>query len=137
MTSFSYSSPKTEPAFCCGLSRSGYYDWLTRAPSARSIEDAAFKERIAELHKQARGRYGHRPIYHHLQDEAFDCGRDRTLRLMKERSDERTGYTNGLKGRTFHSSLGSLSLRVPQSRGCEEPYKASMLESRRVRLSSC
>lgn len=46
-----------------------------------------------------------------------------------ERSEERTGYANGLKGRTFHSSLGALSLRVPQTRGCEEPYKPSMLES--------
>jgi putative transposase len=46
-----------------------------------------------------------------------------------ERSDERTGYANGMKGRTFHSSLGALSLRVPQTRGCEEPYKPSMLES--------
>lgn len=46
-----------------------------------------------------------------------------------ERSDERTGYANGMKGRTFHSSLGPLSLRVPQTRGCEEPYKPSMLES--------
>jgi transposase-like protein len=34
-----------------------------------------------------------------------------------------------MKGRTFHSSLGPLSLRVPQTRGCEEPYKPSMLES--------
>lgn len=46
-----------------------------------------------------------------------------------ERSEERTGYANGLKDRTFHSSLGALSLRVPQTRGCEEPYKPSMLES--------
>jgi putative transposase len=46
-----------------------------------------------------------------------------------ERSEERTGYANGLKDRSFHSSLGALSLRVPQTRGCEEPYKPSMLES--------
>lgn len=69
---------------CFGLSRSGYYDWLTREPSARSIEDAVFKERIVEIHKLARGRYGHRPIHDHLRDEELGCGRDRTLRLMKE-----------------------------------------------------
>jgi len=46
-----------------------------------------------------------------------------------ERSEERTGYANGMKERTFHSSVGALSLRVPQTRGCEEPYKPSMLES--------
>lgn len=46
-----------------------------------------------------------------------------------ERSENRTGYSNGLKDRSFHSSMGALNLRVPQTRGCEQPYKASMLES--------
>lgn len=46
-----------------------------------------------------------------------------------ERSDTRIGYANGLKERTLHSSLGALNLKVPQTRGCEEPYKPSMLES--------
>lgn len=69
---------------CFGLSRSGYYDWQLRKPSARHMADQTFKQRIGQLHKQVRGRYGHRPIYHHLRDEALDCGRDRTLRLMKE-----------------------------------------------------
>lgn len=70
---------------CFGLSRSGYYDWQLRSLSARSVEDVAFKRRILELHKQAGERtYGHRPIYAHLREEALGCGRDRTLRLMKE-----------------------------------------------------
>lgn len=70
---------------CFGLSRSGYYDWQLRSPSARSVEDVAFKRRILELHKQAGERiYGHRPLYAHLREEALGCGRDRTLRLMKE-----------------------------------------------------
>lgn len=70
---------------CFGLSPSGYYDWQLRQPSARSIEDQSYKSRILKVHKQANGRiYGHRPIHHHLKDEGLDCGRDRTLRLMKE-----------------------------------------------------
>ena len=69
---------------CFGLSRSGYYDWAEREPSQRKLADATHKIRINELHKQARGRYGHRPIYHHLREEGIQCGRDRTLRLMKE-----------------------------------------------------
>ena len=32
-----------------------------------------------------------------------------------ERSDERTGYANGLKSRSFHSSIGPLDLKVPQT----------------------
>ena len=43
-----------------------------------------YKDRIGELHPQAKGRYGHRPIHEHLKDEQLDCGRDRTLRLMQE-----------------------------------------------------
>ncbi len=67
-----------------GIRRSGYYDWLCRAPSARHIQDKAFKERISKLYEQAKGRYGYRPIYHHLQEEPLSCGRDRVLRLMRE-----------------------------------------------------
>ena len=69
---------------CFGLSRSGYYDWSGRGPSQREREDATHKNLIHELHKQSKGRYGHRPIYHHLREEEISCGRDRTLRLMKE-----------------------------------------------------
>lgn len=69
---------------CFDLSRSGYYDWKGRGRSQRAEEDAAHKSRISELCRQAKGRYGHRPIYHHLAEEGIRCGRDRTLRLMKE-----------------------------------------------------
>lgn len=68
---------------------SGYYAWKQRKPSQRSQEDAVLAERIGQLHQKANCRYGYRPIYHHLQEEGMDCGRDRTLRLMRE---------NGLKG---------------------------------------
>jgi len=67
-----------------GVKCGGYYGWKKRGPSARTVEDGFIKEKIAQIHEQARGRYGHRPIYHHLQDEEIACGRDRTLRLMTE-----------------------------------------------------
>ena len=76
--------PIEELCDCFGLSRRGYYAWLGREPSARACEDASLKERIEVLYKQSKRRYGYRPIYHHLQDECRDCGRDRTLRLMNE-----------------------------------------------------
>ncbi len=80
---------------CFSLSRSGYYDWKERGPSKRESEDTTHKARIAELHHRARGRYGHRPIYHHLLEDGIACGRDRTLRLMKELGIEgiqKTGF---------------------------------------------
>lgn len=69
---------------CLGLSPSTYYRWNKSEPSQHKQDDEAFKCRILELHKQAKGRYGHRPIYYHLEEEHMACGRDRTLRLMKE-----------------------------------------------------
>ena len=67
---------------CLGLSRGGYYAWRGRGTSRRAKDDAVYKEAIRGVHKRARGRYGYRPIYHHLQEEGFNCGRDRGLRLM-------------------------------------------------------
>lgn len=69
---------------CLDVNRSGYYAWKERKPSARAEEDCSYKERIRTLHKKAKGRYGHRPIHEHLKDDEVACGRDRTLRLMKE-----------------------------------------------------
>jgi transposase InsO family protein len=77
------------------VSRSGYYAWQGRGPSERSLEDEGFKQRISELHKKSKRRYGYRPIYHHLKDEELDCGRDRTLRLMSEMGIE------GLQQKSF------------------------------------
>ena len=48
---------------------------------------------------------------------------------LYERSEARNGYANGLKDRTFHSSVGPLALRVPQTRDSDKPYQPSMLES--------
>ena len=68
-----------------GICRSGYYNWRHRAPSVRRIEDEGIKGAILKVHKEAKGRYGHRPMHHHLKDdEGIDCGRDRALRLMRE-----------------------------------------------------
>ena len=78
-----------------GVKRSGYYSWRDRPMSDRKREDANLKSRVMKLHELARGRYGHRPIYHHLQDESIRCGRDRTLRLMTElglNGDQSTRY---------------------------------------------
>ena len=67
-----------------GVSRSGYYRWATAEPSARSQSDLLIKEQIQTIHGQARGRYGYRPVHAHLVENGAECGRDRTLRLMRE-----------------------------------------------------
>jgi putative transposase len=66
------------------ISRSSYYRWRNGTAPVRKQDDERYKEAIMLIHKKARGRYGHRPIYEHLRDQQLGCGRDRTLRLMKE-----------------------------------------------------
>jgi putative transposase len=41
-----------------GVSRSGFYQWLHRAPSPRSAADAALACEVAEVFQEHRGRYG-------------------------------------------------------------------------------
>lgn len=65
-----------------------------------------------------------------LMNAAMLIERSAHLRAgLYERSENRNGYANGLKDRTFQSSVGPLALRVPQTRGSDEPYRPSMLES--------
>jgi putative transposase len=41
-----------------GVSRSGYYDWLGRPPSARAAANTLLLKHIEEIHEQSRGTYG-------------------------------------------------------------------------------
>ena len=66
------------------LKRSAFYAWRQAAPSARKLEDEEIKSELSAIHKQSKGREGHRSCQHHLHDRGVQCGRDRTLRLMKE-----------------------------------------------------
>ena len=43
-----------------GVSRSGFYDWVGREPSARSVRDAQLLELVQWSHERSRGTYGAR-----------------------------------------------------------------------------
>ncbi len=45
-----------------------------------------------------------------------------------QRTEARTGHANGFKPRGLHTGIGGLDLRVPQVRGCEEPFRPSLFE---------
>ena len=45
-----------------------------------------------------------------------------------ERTPERAGHANGFKPRTLKTRVGELSLRVPQVRGADTPFRTSVLE---------
>jgi putative transposase len=66
-----------------GVSRSGYYAWLGREPSARARADAELTTRIEAIHKASRETYGAPRIHAELIDEGAHVGRKRVERLLK------------------------------------------------------
>jgi putative transposase len=67
-----------------GVSRSGYYGWQSRPPSARALSDEVLTERIRAIHAQSRGTYGYRRTTDELTDgQGESVGRHRVARLMR------------------------------------------------------
>jgi putative transposase len=66
------------------VSRSGYYAWCTRKPSARELEDERLRPKIVEAFKTGRGTYGSPRVRDELIDQGFEIGRKRVARLMRE-----------------------------------------------------
>ena len=66
------------------VSRSGFYEWLSRPDSKRSQEDQALKANIRIIHEKNRQLYGERRIKDDLADLGQTVSRKRINRLMKE-----------------------------------------------------
>ncbi len=66
-----------------GVSRSGYYAWRGRMPSARQQANGVLLERIQEVHARSRQTYGAPRIHADLQAQGHNCGRHRVARLMR------------------------------------------------------
>ncbi len=80
-----------------GVSTSGYYAWLGRAPSRRAWEDAVLQARIEEIHERSRGTYGSPRIHAELAAEGKPVGRKRVARLMREAGVEGVSRRKGTK----------------------------------------
>jgi putative transposase len=77
---------------CCqilGVSRSGYYDWLHRPVSERTIEDQRIWEKIKKHWEKSRKTYGSPRILEKLKSEGESIGKHRVARIMRE---------NGIQG---------------------------------------
>jgi putative transposase len=68
---------------CLRVSSSGYYDWRTREPSARAIDNQRLLKRIEVLHTASDGVMGSPRIWDDLRYEGERCGRNRVARLMR------------------------------------------------------
>jgi transposase InsO family protein len=66
------------------VSRSGFYAWVKRAPSARVLRDAVLARRIEEHFEQSSGTYGSPRIHALLKRQGHRTGRKRVARLMRQ-----------------------------------------------------
>jgi putative transposase len=64
------------------VSRSGYYDWCSRAESARSRRNRELTMMIRQPHLESNGVYGTRKIHRGLMLAGEACVRQRVARLM-------------------------------------------------------
>ena len=66
------------------VSRSGYYDWLLRAPSARTQANHTLLEHIRAAHTKHRQAYGALKTWRYLNAVGVVCGKHRVARLRKQ-----------------------------------------------------
>lgn len=65
------------------VSRSGYYEWLTRQTSVRRQQNDELLEKIRLIYYKSEQRYGSPKITHELKTLGYDASRPRVARIMK------------------------------------------------------
>lgn len=73
----------TELCEAFDVSRSGYYDWLERAPSARQQANARLVQEIQRLRQGEEACYGSPRMTEELQARGHACSENRVARLMR------------------------------------------------------
>src|SRR5208337_775449 len=66
------------------VSRSGYYEWLTRTLSNNWKEDLYLSQRIKTIYYENKQRYGSPRIRVELREDGFNCSRNRVASLMRK-----------------------------------------------------
>jgi len=69
------------------VSRSGFYAWGEREPSARSRRDQQLAVKVAAVHAQSRGTYGSPSIRDELVKDGEHVGKKRVARLIVDSHD--------------------------------------------------
>ena len=69
-----------------GVSRSGFYAWLTRPRSTRSLADEALGAKVYQSFVGSDRTYGARRVWHDILELGCRCGLHRIERLMREQA---------------------------------------------------
>lgn len=67
-----------------GVSRGGYYSWLSRTESQKAGQDRQLLLRIRASFRDSRHRYGSPRVHAELREQGVRCGRHRVARLMRK-----------------------------------------------------
>ena len=65
------------------VSTSGYYEWCSRPPSARSQDNARLLRKVRHMHEESNGVFGSPRIWEDLRYDGETCSLNRVARLMK------------------------------------------------------
>lgn len=65
------------------ISRSGFYNWQKRKPSARQLENKQITKEINRVYKASKNRYGSPKITDQLRDNGWQVSRPRVARIMR------------------------------------------------------
>ena len=69
-----------------GVSRGGFYAWLTRPPSQRSRKDEQLAAQVRQSFVRSDRTYGARRVWHDVLEQGLSCGLHRIERLMREQA---------------------------------------------------
>ena len=75
--------PVTWMCEALGVSRSGFFAWLTRPQSERARSDAVLGRIVRDSFERSDRTYGARRVWHDVLAEGFSCGLHRVERLMR------------------------------------------------------
>jgi putative transposase len=95
-----------------GVSRGGFYAWLTRPPSARSRGDETLAAKVRNSFLASDRTYGARRVWHDVLADGISCGLHRIERLMRLQALRARPKRRRLPPDTGDRSMGAASPNV-------------------------
>ncbi|WP_077605471.1 IS3 family transposase [Salinivibrio kushneri] len=111
------------------VSRSGYYDWLSRGQSGHARADSELGAEIAFIYRKSEGRYGSPKIHAALKAKGLAVSRKRVARLMREaglKARVDRVYRRQKKSRTFFKGLVNRRLEQEKASKINQQWTADV-----------